>query len=322
MAKTLHVPGFELQTTPRIYVTSLPGRWLLDHTTPSWRLKNPKKGFQRIVKPQRAEQIAISVLDQGRTFPNAIILATDRPEFPRRDGHLDVPPSAKFLVVDGQHRLWAQTYSDHEAEYACVLHTGLTEVDMARLFLEINDNQKRVPASLRWDLVRLVRPDADPSVVAAAELTYALASERESPLYQRIDLTGEIPEISLKQGSIAPELKMFVSTRVARLKDLDFETHYDILVRYLSAIRSVDPDGWKSGKSPLYKARVLRMLLRLLPLIIKDSRKDPKNLSATVLREYVQRIDLNALSDDAIRAAQGSAGMKEIFEVLKQQILS
>jgi len=198
---------------------------------------------------------------------------------------------------------------------------GLSEVDMARLFLEINDNQKRVPASLRWDLVRLVRPEDDPTAVEAAELTYALATEKESPLHQRVDLTGEVAEITLKQGSLAPEIKMFVSTRVARLKDLDFETHYDLLLRYLAAIRSVDPDGWKSGASPLYKARVLRMLIRLLPLIIKDSGRDPKNLPATTFRDYVQRINLASLSDDAIRAAQGSAGMKEIFDVLKTQLL-
>jgi DNA sulfur modification protein DndB len=321
MPTTLKVPGFQLQDTPRIYVTAFPGRWLVSHTTPSWRIKNRKKGFQRIVKPQRAEQIAITVLDQGRTFPNAIVIATDRPEFPRRDGHLEVSPSAKFLVVDGQHRLWAQTHSDYEAQYACVVHMGLSEVDMARLFLEINDNQKRVPASLRWDLVRLVRPEEDPWSLEAAELTYALATEKESPLYQRIDLTGEVPEISLKQGSLAPEIKMFVSTRVVRLRELDFETHYEILLRYLAAIRSVDPDGWKSGTSPLYKARVLRMLIRLLPLIIKDSGREPKNLPATTLRDYVQQINLGALSDDAIRAAQGSAGMKEIFEVLKAQLL-
>ena len=53
--------------------------WLLKHTTPSWRAKDPEKGFQRIVKEARAQvRLPITVLDRGRTFPNAITLATNR----------------------------------------------------------------------------------------------------------------------------------------------------------------------------------------------------------------------------------------------------
>lgn len=321
MARVIRAQGFELQEVPRIYLTTLPGRWLIDHTTPSWRIKNPKKGFQRIVKEQRALSIAVSVLDQRRTFPNAIILATDARQFPKRNGLLEIPSGAKFLVIDGQHRLWAQTFSTFEAKYACVVHMGLREVDMARLFLEINDNQKRVPASLRWDLVRLVRPEEDPYAVEASELVYALATEKESPLYQRIDLTGEIQQITLKQGSLAPEIKVFVSTRMGGLRNLDFEKHYDILVRYLAAARSVDTDAWRSGESPLYGARVLRMLIRILPLIIKRVGRRAEDISAAIYRKYMERINLGSLSPEAIRAAQGSAGMKQIFNVLKEQML-
>src|SRR6058998_1980183 len=213
MARHFRVPGLELQSAPQIYFTALPGHWLLNHSTPRWRIKDPKKGFQRVVKEERAREIAIAVLDQRRTFPNAIVLATDYKTFGNTDGNIEIPSDILFLVVDGQHRLWAQKFAAYEAKYACVVHMGLTEVDMARLFLEINDNQKRVPSSLRWDLVRLVRPDDDPHAIAATELVWQLANERPSPLYQRVDLTGEQKEISLKQGSLAPEIKTLVSMK-------------------------------------------------------------------------------------------------------------
>src|SRR5690348_6748385 len=73
----IDVQGFLLQENPAIFVAALPGRWLLQHTTPSWRIVDPEKGFQRIVREERAREIAAAVLDQHRTFPNAIILATD-----------------------------------------------------------------------------------------------------------------------------------------------------------------------------------------------------------------------------------------------------
>ncbi|MFQ5870201.1 MAG: DGQHR domain-containing protein [Candidatus Zixiibacteriota bacterium] len=176
MPNTLKVKGFVLQQEPQIYLTALPGRELLKRCTPKWRIKNPKKGFQRVVKEERAKEIAVAVLDQSRTFPNAIVLATNVSSFPLNNGTLNIPQKTMFLVVDGQHRLWSQNFSSYDATYGCVIHMGLTEVDMARLFLEINDNQKRVPSSLRWDLVRLVRPEDDPYAIEASELVWDLAS--------------------------------------------------------------------------------------------------------------------------------------------------
>lgn len=320
MAQNLRVPGLELQPQPLIYLTALPGPWLLHRTTPSWRIKNPKKGFQRVVKEERAREIAIAVLDQQRTFPNAIVLATNSAAFAKVDGRLELPRDVRFLVVDGQHRLWAQRFSSYEAQYGCVIHMGLSEVEMARLFLEINDNQKRVPSSLRWDLVRLVRPDDDPYAIAASELILELSNDRSSPLYQRVDLTGEQKEISLKQGSLAPEIKTLASMRPPGLRGLAFDTQYEILMRYLTAIRACDPDGWREASSPFYRARVLRVLLRLLPLLIKNLGRDPEKIGPAEYKKYLDRIDKESLSPEAIRAAQGSAGMKQIFEFLKKQV--
>jgi DGQHR domain-containing protein len=320
MAKSMSVSAFELQQEPSIIVAAVPGQWLLEHSTPSWRIKDPMKGFQRIVKEQRARDIALAVLNQGRTFPNAIVLATNARRLTITSGQVALPGHIKFLVVDGQHRLWAQKFAEHEATYACVIHTGLTEVEMARLFLEINDNQKRVPSSLRWDLVRLVRPDDDPAAIKAAELVYELATDSASALLQRIDLTGEQGAIELKQGSVAPELKTLVSTKKAGFKALDFEKTFEILCRYLAAARSVDPDQWRSGESPLTKPRVLRGLLRLLPDIVVKHGKPAETLSAQVFAEYLSRIDRDSLSAENIRAIQGSAGIKQIYDHLRHQV--
>jgi DGQHR domain-containing protein len=316
----MRVPGFTLQVSPLIYVTATPGPWLLEHSTPVWRIDDPEKGFQRVVKEERARKIASDVLDQHRTFPNALVLATDVESFVYAEGRVSVPSSTRFLVVDGQHRLWAQKYSDYKANYACVVHMGLTEVGMANLFLEINDNQKRVPSSLRWDLVRLVRPDDDPFSIATSELVYELATEKSSPLYQRIDLTGEQKEISLKQGSIAPELRSLVAMKPPGLRGLPFDEQYEVLIRYLAAIRSLDPDGWMRARSPFYKARVLRVLLRALPLVARKIGKSAPNVATAEYRAVLEQLDKTSYTPEAIRAAQGSAGMKQIFDQVRAQL--
>jgi len=315
----LSIPGIILQDSPRVYLCVMPGRWLLSRTTPSWRIEDPELGFQRMVREERARQIAVAVLDQHRNFPNAIVLATDRPEFVVERHEITVPQRIRFLVVDGQHRLWAQKFSSFDAHYACTIHMGLSEIDMARLFLEINDNQKRVPSSLRWDLVRLVRPEDDPQAIGAAELIYQLANDKQSPLYQRIDLTGEQSEIQLKQASLAPELRSLLSKK-APLSGLPFDAQFDILVQYLIAIKSLDSDRWGHPDYPVFKARVLRAFLRLLPAIISITQKNIPDIKYKDFIAYLRKVDPNSLETDSIRALQGNAGIKAIFEILQSQV--
>jgi len=309
-------PALQLQTSPPVYVIVISGRWLLKHTTPSWRIKDPIKGFQRIVNEDRAKQIARTVLDRDRAFPNAITLATDVKEFNTSDTDLVFPESAKFLVVDGQHRLWAQNFSDKDGQYACIIHLNKSEQEMAELFLEINENQRRVPSSLRWDLVRLVRPAA----VTAAELVYELANREDSPFYISIDLTGEKKDISVKQGSLAPEIKTLVS-RVKKVHDPTFEEYISLLIRFFSAIRSLNPQGWGDPSSTYYKARVLRALLRVLTDIVLGA-KSLESLSAAVFLRHLKKIDPTTLSEQRVRAAQGAAGVIDLYREMKNQVFA
>ena len=311
------VPGFLLQERPSIICAQLPGRWLLEHTTPSWRIKDPQAGFQRMVRSERAKEIAISVLDQQRTFPNAIVLATDSDAVKCEADRVTIPEDVIFLVVDGQHRLWAQSYSLYHAQYACLIHSGLTVEGMANLFLEINDNQKRVPSSLRWDLVRLVRPDEDPEAIAATEIVYMLATEQESPFFQRIDLTGEQSELQIKQGSLAPEFRALLARR-SPLKDLSFQQQYDIILQYSSAISQIDSDNWGTSDSSFFKARVLRALFRLLVDILVDLADRP--VTTMTLLSYLERIDAKSLDPATIRAVQGAAGMRAIYLEIRSQV--
>ncbi len=316
-------PALQLQTSPPVYVIVISGEWLLKHTTPSWRIKDPTKGFQRIVNEARARQIARTVLDQDRAFPNAITLATDIKDFKRSGDDIVLPSNAKFLVVDGQHRLWAQSFSDKDGQYVCIIHLNKTEREMAQLFLEINDNQRRVPSSLRWDLVRLVRPTGDEAHVMAADLVYELANREDSPFYFSIDLTGEQKDVSIKQGSLAPEIKTLVGKvkKAKKVPDPTFEEYASLLIRFFSAVRSLNPQGWGDTSSTYYKARVLRALIRVLADITLNAGSLDEMTAPFLLRE-LQKIDPATLSDDRIRAAQGSAGVTDLYQAMKSQVFA
>jgi|SRR5215210_591568 len=319
-AKPLEVTGVVLHRQPDVYVTALPGTWLLAHSTPSWRIEDPQKGFQRIVKEQRAKEIARTVLDTHRTFPNAITLATTATSFKITDNILELPGNAKFLVVDGQHRLWAQHYSEVTGTYPCIIHMDRTEQQMAELFLEINDNQRRVPSSLRWDLVRLVRND-DRATTMTADIVFELATRRESPFYSvGIDLTGEKNALTIKQGSLAPEIKTLVSRHLKKggKGGAEFEDYLGLLIRFFVAIRSLDPEGWGDSKSIFFKARVLRALLRVLSDMLNTTPIDA--LTTERIREQLARIDQSTLSEAEVRRMQGSAGVQDLYTQMRDQV--
>jgi DGQHR domain-containing protein len=313
-------PALKLQELPPVYVAVISGRWLLEHTTPSWRIKDPIKGFQRIVNDGRAKQIARTVLDQGRAFPNAITLATNLKDLKRIGNDVVFPAKAKFLVVDGQHRLWAQRFSENDGQYACIVHLNKTEREMAQLFLEINDNQRRVPSSLRWDLVRLVRPERDEATVTAADLVYALAIREDSPFHLAIDLTGEQKGESIKQGSLAPEIRTLVA-RARKKHNPTIEQYESLLIQYFSAIRSLNPSGWGDPTSIYYRARVLRALIRVLVDLVLGA-KSIDALTAPFFLTQLEKIDPDTLSEDKLRAAQGSAGVADLYQAIKNQVLS
>lgn len=274
--KPLTAPALTLQADPPVYVTVLPGKWLLQHTTPSWRIEDPLKGFQRIVREDRARQIARTVIDKGRAFPNAITLATNAATLTARNGNLSFPHSLRFLVVDGQHRLWAQKFAapNRECQYACIIHLRKTEEEMAELFLEINDTQRKVPSSLRWDLVRLVRPIEDETTVTTADIVYELANRPESPFYISIDLTGEGKDVSIKQGSLAPEIRSLVGriNKKSGTPKPTIEDYASVLIRFFAGVRSLDPAGWGNTRTTYYKARVLRALIRVLADLAWDAK--------------------------------------------------
>ena len=314
----LLVQGIEMHQNPRVFLAAIPGRWLLDHSTPSLRIEDPKQGFQRVVNEKRAKDIARTVIETRRTFPNSLTLATKIANFDLHDGMLALPQNSSFLIVDGQHRLFAQKFASAEATYACVIHMGRTEPEMARLFLEINDTQRRVPSSLRWDLVRLVKSE-DQATQMTSDLVYELATNNESPFNSvGIDLTGEQKDGSIKQGSLAPEIKTLVTRLLKKNKETRFNEVFTVLMQYFATIRSLDPDGWGTPQSRFYRARVLRALIRVLSDLLAEGTH--KSLTTEAFRKRLSRINPDTLSDEALRKAQGSAGVQDLYKAMSSQI--
>jgi hypothetical protein len=154
-----------------------------------------------------------------------------------------------------------------------------------------------------------------------ADIVYELATRKGSPFYSvGIDLTGEKRDVAIKQGSLAPEIRALLAKELKRHSDADVESYVQLLINFFTAIRSLDSEGWETEKSPYFKARVLRAMIRVLSDIVSRAKK-PETLTATGLREKFERIDPETLSEEAVRKVQGTAGVKDLYEQIRAQVL-
>ena len=157
--------------------------------------------------------------------------------------------------------------------------------------------------------------------MAAAEIVFLLATEDDSPFYQRIDLTGEQSELQIKQASLAPEFTDLLRRRTP-FANLSFVEQYQVILNYSNAIREVDTDRWGNRESAFFKARVLRALFRMLSqlanVVDPPTLRDP---SAADFIPYLRRINEETLDPEKIRSMQGTAGIAAIYRVIRDQML-
>ena len=163
--------------------------------------------YQRLLVPSRLKGIS-KFIDGGGFFPNSIILnfnnnkrknpifepasnkATDSSS---RQGILKIPNAyAIAYIIDGQHRLYGYASSGFKETNTIpvVAFHGLEPSEQLKIFMDINQNQKAVSASLRMTLEQDVCWD-DPILekrmgALRSSIVQDLGNIKKSPLYKKI----------------------------------------------------------------------------------------------------------------------------------------
>jgi DNA sulfur modification protein DndB len=162
--------------------------------------------YQRLIKRNRLKSIQ-KYIDGGGYFPtNIVINIPGNVEFHKAEnprgysastgdfGWLRLPPKYKSAwIIDGQHRLFAYAGSAmaDKSELIVLAFAGLAPSEQAKLFVDINGEQKSVKqnllvelwAELFWD-----SPDLTARTKAVISKTImALDTERDSALFGRIN---------------------------------------------------------------------------------------------------------------------------------------
>lgn len=248
-------------------------------------------GNQRVRSTKRLKEIKNYSETVDASFPNSIILGANYYE----DGTLVtdleerwvinevgenryelVVPTSKRLasIIDGQHRVFGFTDSNAKSMMLpCSVYTDLPLPYHARIFSNININQKRVDKNLAYNLFQFDMEQGKPVTwspeTLAVYFARVLAKEESSPLYGKIKLgllnTSSDTSISMaslidgilslitnnpkldredmhkvqlskRSRSIVEENSCYGPLRQLYLSDKD-KTLYDIIESYFKAIK-------------------------------------------------------------------------------------
>lgn len=125
--------------------------------------------YQRLLVPKRLKGIS-KFIDDGGFFPNSIILnfadpnekikVSFDPIHKEKDsdaefGLLNIPNAYGIAyIIDGQHRVYGYSNSIHKNDHTIpvVAFQNMESEEQLRIFMEINENQKKVDKNLRLDL--------------------------------------------------------------------------------------------------------------------------------------------------------------------------
>jgi DGQHR domain-containing protein len=221
------------QGSHRFYTLTMPSDVLARTCFVTTREEDPKKGFQRVLDRDRADQIS-KYIDSGfGTIPSSIVLSA------QPDADLQIVGGGKtlqfrdtqkaFLVLDGQHRIYGFSLARTALRVPVVIYNGLTRQDESRLFIDINTKQRPVPNELLLDIKKLADYENDTEQLLG-ELFDLFVERTDSPLLGLMSPSarsgGKLSRVTFNAG---------VKPLIGAFKENESRTVFDALRAYLSA---------------------------------------------------------------------------------------
>ncbi len=222
-----------------------------EHISYLGSIVNKLKGNQRVRSTRRLKEIKQYSETVDASFPNSIILGANYNE----DGTLVTNPNEKWTVkeigsglyelniptskalasiIDGQHRVFGFTESTAKSMMLpCSVYTDLPLPYHARIFSNININQKRVDKNLAYNLFQFDMEQGKPITwspeTLAVYFTRVLAQEKQSPLFGKIKLglLNSSSDTSISMASVIDGILSLITNN----PKLDRETMYKCILK-------------------------------------------------------------------------------------------
>lgn len=255
-----------LQGEKQFFSVTMPTDVLAQCCYVTTRAEDQEAGFQRVLDHKRALDIAAYIDSGAGTIPGSIILSAQEDSQLKLIGGKTIEftlSSKAFLVLDGQHRIYGFSMADTAFRVPVVIYSGLTGVEEARLFIDINTKQRPVPNELLLDIKQLAMRE----------------DKKEKLLRDIFDLFAENPSSALL-GLMSPSIRQ--ANKISRVTfNLAFKSVlpvfsapepsnvYQVINAYLGAFSEVLDETGLDGV--IVKPTVFRAILDTFPEVARIS---------------------------------------------------
>lgn len=309
-----------------VYTQSLKIKDVLEIFYVAVRGRDEEEGaVQRVLNRMRISLIKKYILEGNNFYSTFILNWTDnklKPEFKDNEIIIPIVPYSA-QVIDGQHRLVGlqeaikEDESIGEKEILITLSMNLKTNDAARIFININSEQKPVPKSLIYDLFGEIEDDTNHSINRANDIADELNGNIESPYYSSIKFPGQPKGVGLVDlSTVVSSLKKHLESDgvFASHKLTNLQNQKTVILNYFIALRFYydREDLWSNkNKNPfLTNAGFFGAIEHLIKnLLIKCAEKksfkieDFKSLLDLPKGALIQRADLKNLEGKSQRKA-------------------
>lgn len=320
---TVYTQSMKISDVLHIYYVAVRGR------------DEEEGAVQRVLNKQRIASIKKYILEGNVFYSTFILNWTDtkiKPEYLNNELTIPIIPFSA-QAIDGQHRLVGLQEALKEdpalgnKEILITLSLNLSTKDAARIFININSEQKPVPKSLIYDLFGEIESDTNHSINRAADIADELNENMESPYYKSIKYPGQGKGVGFVDlATVVSSLKKHLESDgvFASHKLTNLQNQKVVIFNYFTALKFFydREDLWTSRtKNPfLTNAGFFGAIEHLIKnLLIKCAEKksfkveDFKALLDLPKGELLQRSD--------IKNQEGKSQRKTIFDFLQENYL-
>ena len=298
------------QGEKQFYSVTMPTNVLANCCFVTSRSENPHDGFQRVLDKKRAQDIA-NYIDSGEgTIPGSIILSA-QPEAKLnvlvrgKTIEFTFTPKA-FLVLDGQHRVFGFSLAETALRVPVVIYSGLSHVEEARLFIDINTKQRQVPNELLLDIKQLAQRENDRDILLR-ETFDLFANESSSTL---VGLMAPSTRQSNKISRVTFNLAM--KSALSVFNSPASENVYQITNAYLAAFSDVLGKLGLSGR--LTSPTVFRAIMDTFPEVARISAaQHGKSFNKTKFASVISPIADQLTAAKFERAATSVKTLSDLF---------
>ena len=201
--------------------------------------------------------------------------------------------------------------------------------EAAKIFLNINTEQRPVPKSLVFDLFGEVENDEDHAINRATDLARSLSDEADSPLYRLI----KFPGAARGQGSI--ELSTFVAAFREHLKPKtgtfynyklrDFNKQRAAIANFFLALRDFYSDAgiWEStAKNPFIRAAGFNGAVDFFVDSLIKRCAEMSSFSVPTMKNFIGLDKEGLIAWDELKGKDGKTARKAIKDLLESNLLN